>query len=80
VDHLASNGPMVVLNFLDLAAGLVLAAHTAFEARLAMPAETGENLDTIQSRHQAALHSSLVKDFAALEPAVRLYQHGLKRL
>ena len=45
-----------------------------------MTTEAGQYLDAIPSRHQPALHSSLVKDFAALETAVHVHPHGLERV
>jgi hypothetical protein len=51
MDHLPADGPVVVLDLFDFAAGLVLAGDAALQATLAMAAETGEHLDALQSRH-----------------------------
>jgi hypothetical protein len=71
---------MVVLRLFNLAAGLVLAGHAALQATLAMAAEAGQDLHAIQGRYQVALHTALLEDLAALEPAVHLHQQGLERV
>ena len=71
---------MVILNLLDFAARLILPRHAAPQATLTAAAETGQHLNAVQSRDQAALYPSLIENFAAFQAAVDVYQHGFQRV
>src|SRR5438045_1698405 len=69
---------MIVLDLLDLAAGLILRGHPALQATITTTA--GQHLDAIQARYQVALDSSGIEGLAAFETAVDIYQHPLERV
>jgi len=79
VNHLTTDGTMIVLRLFDLAAGSILPGHAAFQATLTVAAETGEHLDPVQSRDPMALDPSRIKSFAAFQSAVEIDQHALQR-
>jgi len=79
VNHLTTDGAMIVLNLFHPAASLVLADHPALQATLTAAAETGQHLDAVQSSHPRALHPSRLKSFAAFPAAVQIHPHVLER-
>ena len=58
VNHLTTDGAMIVLNLFHPAASLVLADHPALQATLTAAAETGQHLDPVQGGHQMPLYPS----------------------
>ena len=79
VNHLTADDAMIVLNWLDPTASLVLPHHPPFQAALTTAAETRPHLDPVQGGDPMALHPSHVKGFAAFQPAVHIDQHPLER-
>src|SRR5204862_6133540 len=71
---------MIVLDLLDLAAGLILRGHPALQATITTTAEAGPHLGAIQGRYQVGLDSSGIEGLAAVETAVDIYQHPLERV
>ena len=80
MDHLTTDGAMVILSLLDLAAGLILEGHAALQATVATAAETAQYLDAVQGGYQASLYASLIEGFAPLQAAVDIHQHGFERV
>src|SRR5207247_10620647 len=73
VNHLASNGAVVILSLLDFATGLILQDHAALQATVAMTAETRQDFNAVQGRHRAALNPSLIEAYAAYQAAVDVH-------
>src|SRR6516162_2011865 len=79
VNHLTTDGTVIVLNLLHPPAGRVLADHPAFQAILTTATETGQHLDPVQGGDQMALDPSRLKSLAAFQPAVQIDQHVFER-
>jgi hypothetical protein len=79
MDHLTTDGPMVVLGLLEFAAGLVFAGDSSFQAALAMAAEAGQHFDAVHGCDKAPLYPAIIEGFAALQTTVYVHPHGFKR-
>ncbi len=65
---------MIVLQLFDFDA-VFTHPHAALQAGIAATAVTGNSLDTIQGRHNAALHPAGIESLVALERPIDLHQH-----
>jgi hypothetical protein len=76
VDHLTTDGAMVILSLLDVAAGLILQGHAA-SRQLSQRRLKLLNTSMPSSAAETSLYPSLIEGFASLQTAVDIHQHGL---
>ena len=75
-DDLEGHQAMVVLHLFDFETFLA-AGDATLQTGVAAAAVAGKHLDAVESRHDAALHPTLVESFTALQGAIDVDQHPL---